>query len=176
MPQGRPQTPSLAQEWVQLQVHSFPMALNMDTGAPWWLTGSVPVLGTSTHLGGSSFESPGCSGRTRPGHEGAEGDQGVGDKELAWGEEWTLKCSPQVTSLMLGRNLQASIDRVLTEADGALAAPSTKGQRRGRRAWQPASPPGTHPESSLGAGNTNRPRDSRAPVNAPARRCSPPAQ
>lgn len=50
-------------------------------------------------------------------HEGAE--DGVGDKELAWGEVWALKCSVQlsVTILRWGKNLQAPISRVLTEAD-----------------------------------------------------------
>lgn len=52
--------------------------------------------------------------------EGAE--DGAGDKELAWGEVWALKCFVQFSGdnsevLRWGTNLQAPISRVLTAAD-----------------------------------------------------------
>lgn len=96
--------------------------------------------------------------------EGAE--DGAGHKELAWDEVWALKCFVQFSGnnsevLRWGKNLQAPISRVLTEADrGHGSAPGKllvlKGQSMGGGPGQLQAPPGTHPEHSSGAENTKQ--------------------
>lgn len=124
MPHGRPQTPKSSTRVGPTPGAQLSNGFKHGHWRPLVAHRHVPVFGTSTHLGGSSFESPGALGGLGQGMRVQRMIRG--DKKLSWGEEWTLKCS-RVTSLMLGRNLQASMYRVLTEAGGALAAPSMKG-------------------------------------------------
>lgn len=61
---GRPE-----QEWTQLYLHCFRVDLNVDDGAPSWLTGTTPVLRTSTTLGALVFRAQTGSGGTRQAHQ-----------------------------------------------------------------------------------------------------------